>query len=1463
MLTRLLSSATKVVGSLADAALGHVLGSGSGRRIARRGGRAYIEVRGVHQPGTSAAARAVERALTELPGVERAEITAPLGRVAVWHDPERVPLASLVQAVAKAERVHGLAEEQPAERSAAHPADPWLWLREAARIGVNLAGTGYAVGARVLPALPPVVPAVISLIDHTPVLRQMIESRVGSAATDAVIGVVGTAGNVLAHQPMDLLLDSGQRWCLLREAQARHRAWQEWEQATANSPGSHRAEPLECPPRETPLPPGPLERVANQVGTLGLVSSAAVAGVARSPERALGVLRAGTPKAARLGREAFAAQLGVGMAARDVVVLDPSALRRLDRVDIVVLDAGVLQTGRMAVEQVLSLTGDADDEAELSVRAHELVDLTNPKAAQRRDGWSVALLNQAGQTMSELVGAVVKAQRDAGATVLGVRHRNRLVGVVTVLPELDPYADALLAAARRAGTVVLAGASSRLDRRLAVRQVVPGGSALARSVRELQDDGHGVVLVSARGRRALAAADVGIGVAGRSAATPWDAHLLCGPDLAGACALLGSVAVARTASRRSAQLALAGSALGGTLAVIGPAAGAAGRASMPVHGTALFALAAGTWYGLSATRTPAPVPAQRVPWHAMPPDAVLTQLRTTESGLDAEEADRRGGERRVEPHEEADGLGRAVVDELANPITPVLAAGAGVSAGVGAVTDALMIGGAMGMSALLGGVQRLGAQRALRALGQRSATTVALRRDGRVLEADADALVPGDVIELDTGDAVPADCRLLEADGIEVDESSLTGESQLVAKTTHTTPRQALADRRCMLYQGTVIAAGTAVAAVVATGVSTEVGCAARNGEGKTPPSGVQTRLRSLTKITLPLSAGAGAALLGIDVLRGQPMGQALGRAVSLAVAAVPEGLPFVATVAELAAARRLSQRGALVRNSSTVEALGRVDTLCFDKTGTLTEGHIALRRISNGAADVRLDDARTAEYRAVAAAALRATPGGNGSAPLPHRTDQAVVDGARALGVTATEGAASWTRVDELHFEPSRGYHAVLGCGPEGHRLSVKGAPEIVLERCTRWSHPEGGIASDAPFDDAARRAVDAEVDRLARRGYRVLAVAERPASDRADLDESRIAGLHLVGLLALADPIRPTAAEAVRQLQQAGVTIVMVTGDHPSTAESIAAELDALNGRRIVTGPELDEIDDEALAVELPDVAVFARVSPEQKARIVRGLRESGRVVAVTGDGANDAPAIRLADVGIALGAGATPAAREAADVVVTDDRIETITDAVVEGRAMWSSVRDAVAILLGGNLGEIAFTLGAGVLGGHDALNARQLLLVNLLTDVLPSMAVAVRPPPGVTAEVLLAEGPDSSLGSALTREIYVRAATTASGAMAGWLAGRLAGTRGQASTVGLVALVTTQLGQTMAVRGRTPLVVGAGAASLAALAAVVQVPGVSHFFGCRPLGPQGWAIALGSAAAATIAVPPLVRRFAPSP
>ncbi|GAA1008204.1 haloacid dehalogenase [Acrocarpospora pleiomorpha] len=1378
-----------------------------GRRRRRRNGPAEpsglcVEVRGLHLPGTEPAAEALERRLKAAHGVTRTEINRALGYVFLAG--EALDEDNLIALIEEVEREHDL-DSAPYAGGMTLPDVPAALLG----FGVRLAGLGVSVAGRLAGArgLPPAVPLLIALADSYPWLRTVMTRQFGEQPTDALFGISTTLANVLSFRPVGQLIDTAGAGLLLAESRAHHHAWRR----AASNAVSHRSEPRVRLDRPVPLPPGPIESYSNRAVPVAFGAYGLTAILSRVPGRDLAFLAAAAPKAARLGREGFGAELGRGLAERDVLVLDHRALRRLDRIDTVVVDADVLLTGNWSVHRVSEL-GPDDDPAEVHAVIHELVDPADPWQSRKQAAWAVEPSGTQDDTLT-------------------LTRDGRIVAQVTMIAELHPLAKAVIEAAGSAGTVLLAGGPRDAGHRLGVTGTLTGGRRLAAEVRALQTDGHGVAVVSAAGRAALAAADLGVGI-GSAKHKRWTADVSC--DMAGAVLLLGTAGAARQTSRRSVQLAFAGSCCAVLLGLATP--GANRTSFVTVNLAAGIALATGMWTARHMLRRPAPIPHDPTPWHIMPAGAVLDRLRTTVGGLPDGEAELR----RVVPPSDGrpPGFFKVFCEELANPLTPVLAAGAAVSAVVGSVADAALIGGVLTVNALIGGVQRQGADRALHSLLTTTAVQARLRRDGHLLETAADRLVPGDVVELEAGDSVPADCRLIEADNLEVDESALTGESLPVPKTARPVAAETVADRRSMAYQGTIVAAGSGVGVVVATGEATEAGRSARTAMDGRPAGGVEARLNDLTRRILPASLGAGGLLIVLDLLRGRTLGAALGQGVSLAVAAVPEGLPFVATVAELASAKRLSKRGVLVRNPGTIETLGRVDVLCFDKTGTLTEGRIRLRRVGDGRVDEPLSRL-TPELRRVLVTAVRACPTPGDA--LPHPTDRAVVDGAARADV----GIGAWRLVDEMPFEPGRGYHAALGKVDGEQRLSVKGAPEIVLERSARWLID--GV--EVPLEEKEREEVYQNVDQLARQGYRVLAVAERPASNRRDLDESRIDGLTLLGLLALADPVRATAAMGVARLQQAGVRHVIVTGDHPSTAEAIAAELNALNGGRILTGADLDAMTDPELVEVLPEVAVFARTTPAHKVRIVKAFRDSGRVVAVTGDGANDAPAIRLADVGIALGAEATQAARGAADVVVTDDRIETITDAIAEGRAMWTSVRDALAILLGGNLGEVAYTVGAGALGGAAALNARQLLLVNLLTDMLPALAVAVRPPAGTSPEQLLAEGPEASLSEPLGRDITLRAGVTAAAATAAAMLDGMIGPRWNTSTVALVALVSAQLMQTMTISRGDRTILAAGALSLGALALIVTIPGVSTLFGCRPLGPWGWTIAIGTAAAAT--------------
>jgi cation-transporting P-type ATPase I len=1451
-----------------------------GRRHRRQwvgNGRAHIEVKGVHRPEKLNVARHLEAALTGLDGVAWAQVNTVASSVVVAFDGDRLGVDDLIDVISAVEDAHDLSGERFPHDRPDHPADPEPIYRQLYAIGADLGGIGLGLAGRVLPGqlgrlarknpLISQAASTFSVLDSTPVVRRALEGRLGRATTDLGLAIGNAVSQGLAQGPLGLVVDIAHRSLLLDEHLARRQLWERWEPLVYGTPGG----PSEPPSmaggvghRPAPLPSGPVEKYSNSAAAAGLIGAAATLAVTRDPHLMAAATAIASPKPARLGREGFAARVDRDLARSGVLAMDSDTLRRLDRIDTVLIDTRVLTTGRTVVASVWVPPEHEGARQAAILAAHALLDHGAAADGAAADGAGAEGAEWAARSVPGRLTAGYRQAatelRQRGAVVRALVRNGGVFGLVAIEPELDSLAAPLLDAARSVGMVVAAGRTG-LGSRGAADRVVGGGTRMTAAVRRLQAEGRAVALISGNQHQALAAADLGIGVAdGRP---PWGAHLITRNGLADACRILEAIPAARAVSKRSTVLGAFGSGAGAVLAMAGPRPGAAARSLVAVNGAALAALGSGFWSAMTLARRPPPVPAQATGWHLLDVQGVLSRLATSEHGLSAGEAARRHAVKPQENGRPELGVVRASIEELANPLTPALATGAGLAAAAGSFADAVLIGTFIASTALISGVQRVSVTRALRGLIDKSAVKVRLRRqDGESLST-ADELVAGDVVLLRSGDAVPADCRILTARGLEVDETSLTGESQLVVKTASPTGAANIAERTNMLYAGSSVAAGEASAVVVATGDATELGRSLRAAASEHRPGGVQARLGELTRLTVPATLGAGAALIGGGLLRGRTLRDTLGTGVSLAVAAVPEGLPIVATAAQYSAARRLSRRNALVRNPGTIEALGRVDVLCFDKTGTLTEGRIRLSRVwaagsGPSPASAQPLGALNPAASQVLAVGLRATPERRNGEALAHPTDQAVADGAHAVGVGVEHGAPRWRQVGELPFEPSRGYHAVLGRTGDGHRLCVKGAPEIVLPLCI--TQRRGGEVTD--FDPRARLAAVRLADKLARNGYRVLAVAERDASGRRDLREDRIERLCFAGLLALTDPVRGTAAGAVRGLREAGIDVLMLTGDHPSTAGAIAAELGLLNGGTVVTGAELDELTDPELDKLAPRTAVFARVSPEHKVRIVAALRRAGRVVAVTGDGANDAPAIRLADVGVALGLRGTNAAKEAADVVVTDDRIESIIDAIVEGRAMWSSVRDAIALLLGGNLGEIAFTLGAAlVLPGGSPLNARQLLLVNLFTDMVPSLALAMREPPTATPQMLLREGPEASLGAALTRDILIRGGLTAAAGAAAWTGARMTGvTSRRASTTALVSIVGAQLGQTLAAGWRSPSVVAASLGSTAGLIAVIQTPGISQFFGCRPLGPVGWSVGLGSAGAVSLGAP-LVSRLVP--
>jgi H+-transporting ATPase len=738
---------------------------------------------------------------------------------------------------------------------------------------------------------------------------------------------------------------------------------------------------------------------------------------------------------------------------------------------------------------------------------------------------------------------------------------------------------------------------------------------------------------------------------------------------------------------------------------------------------------------------------------------------------------------------------------------------------LGSPIDAFLVGSVLVGNATLAATQRINAERVLSELLAVQVPKARKVHGGDYVVMNADRLRPGDLIEVRPDDVVPADARLIDGGDIEVDESSLTGESLPVTKQVEATPGAPLAERSCMLYAASTVVTGTALAVVTAVGSQTQANRAAELASSQQRDVGLQTQLHQLTNRVWPVSIAGGALVTGFGLLRRTKLRDAVTSGVAVAVAAVPEGLPLVATLAQQASARRLTKTGALVRSARSVEALGRVDVVCFDKTGTLSENRLRVTKVHP------VDGISSADVIACAAAAAPAAD----DKPLTHATDAAIVEAAKSDSDSrATDSAL----VAHLPFRSGRSFSASV----HGTNVSIKGAPEVVLPACGQ-----------------AGQKIRRTVAQMAKNGLRVIAVAscdltpQQITAARANPDtlaEYCSEGLRLVGLVGLADTPRAEASKLLAALAERGVGVRLITGDHPVTAAAIAAELGLpVTTEQVITGSEWESLSRRKQERAVSERQVFARMSPEQKVQIVQTLERAGRVCAMVGDGVNDAAAIRAATVGIGVAARGSAPARTAADVMLLDGRIESLLDALDEGQQLWQRVRSAVSVLLGGNAGEVIFAIIGAAITGRAPLNARQLLLVNMLTDALPAAALAVSPP--TNGNVSAVHGHDEA---ALWRAVALRGVATAGGATGAWMLGRMTGRRRRAETVALVALVSTQLGQTLLdSHGRSVVLTAVG--SLAAMGVLISTPGVSQLLGCTPLGPVGWTQALGSATVAT--------------
>jgi Ca2+-transporting ATPase len=878
----------------------------------------------------------------------------------------------------------------------------------------------------------------------------------------------------------------------------------------------------------------------------------------------------------------------------------------------------------------------------------------------------------------------------------------------------------------------------------------------------------------------------------------------------------------------------------------------------------------------TAAAGPGVGPEPPLPWHALELEAVARALDTdAERGLTEAEAARRLAAHG--PNESAPPRRRGALVVLAaqfrNAMIAILLAALVPTVFLGHAVEAVTIAVIVAASVLLGFLQEWRAERALEALQRMAAPTGTVVRGGAARVLAAREIVPGDVLLLREGDRVPADARLVEAANLRAAEAALTGESAPVDKhpAALAAPALPLGDRSNLVHAGTSVTSGRGRALVVATGPRTEFGRVAHLLERVEPArTPLQRDLARLGGALARAALAIVAVVFGLGLVRGEPLLEMFLTGVALAVAVVPEALPAIVTVSLALGVQRMASRRALVRQLAAVETLGSITVICADKTGTLTRNEMTVRAIRQGGRELEVTGAGydprgdfVAAGRPVApdpalrelltAAALcndaRLEPFEGGAPRLVgDPTEGALVVAAAKAGLARDALERAYPRTDELPFSSEAKRMTTLHRGPRGGVAFAKGAPEVLVPLCSALRTEAGR----EPLGDEGRAAALAHARALAAEGLRVIAVAGRPAETLAEAGDD----LTLLGLLGLLDPPRSEARGAVETCRSAGIRPLMITGDHPLTARAVARELGLCGDGRVVGGAELDELDEASLEKLAACVDVYARVSPEHKLRLVRALQSRGDVVAMTGDGVNDAPALKRADIGVAMGQTGTDVSREAAAMTLLDDDFATIVAAVEEGRGIFANIRKYLSYLLSSNLGEIVLVAATALLGLPLPLTAAQILYVNLATDGLPALALAADP----HEADLMRRRPRDAKAGLLTRPVLaliVVGGLWSAGANVAIFAGALADGRSpaEARSLTFVSLILIQLVKAYNFRSDRASVLRLPFANrwldlavlweLALLVAVVNVPFLQRALGTAALSASDWAIVAGAA------------------
>ena len=738
-------------------------------------------------------------------------------------------------------------------------------------------------------------------------------------------------------------------------------------------------------------------------------------------------------------------------------------------------------------------------------------------------------------------------------------------------------------------------------------------------------------------------------------------------------------------------------------------------------------------------------------WYSLSVDETLAKLGSTPTGLTTAEAALRLKQYGLNELQAAGRISpwRLLLEQFKNVLIIILLIAIALSALSQHPVEAIAIGVIVIFAVLLGFVQEYRAERAIEALREMAAPTATVLRDDDELEITAREIVPGDVILLHAGDKIPADARLLESINLQVEEAALTGESLPIEKNTAplANGQLGIGDQKNMAYAGTAVTYGRGRAVVVATGMNTEFGKIAKMLQtvetGKTPLQ------ENLDKTGAAL-ARAALVLVGVIVIfglwRGQPFIEMFIFGIALAVAVVPEALPAVVTISLAIGVQRMVKRNALVRRLPAVETLGSTSVICSDKTGTLTKDEMTVRKIYAGGQVIEVSGAGyqpqgsfskqgvTIEPTGPLSTLLRAAslasdahivhsmvdahPSDDGWYVNGDPTEGALVVAAAKAGLHKDVLESQFPRLKEIPFTSETKRMTTLHAMPDGMVAYSKGAPEVILDSCARLLTEEGEVS----LDTQGRQRVRETSRQMASEALRVLAVA---CKSNATLENAE-AGMTFLGLLGMIDPPRPEAKAAIQTCEQAGIKLMMITGDHPLTAQAVARELGLLKSGTVVTGAELEAMSEDEYERQVENIEVYARVSPAHKLRVVTALQKKGHIVAMTGDGVNDAPALKKADIGIAMGITGTDVTKEAAAMMLTDDNFASIVAAVEEGRGIFGNIKKYLMYLLSSNIGEIGLMTGAVLLGLPLPLSAVQILYVNLATDGLPALALAVDPP-----------------------------------------------------------------------------------------------------------------------------------------